>query len=138
MHKTHQSFLIDVFKIFQIQVLANLLETDDFKCKVGSLRTLSQITTHPSIRKKLTLMGGIELLMKIISDPDQELQVRLHGNNVVHTSRYRFDLRGGSCCSFWLARPWPTSPSFDELERWSGRMMACLSSLTSWTLIIQR
>ncbi len=56
-------------------MLANLLETDDAKCKVGSLRILSQITVHPSIRRKTTLMGGIELLIKILSDPDKELQV---------------------------------------------------------------
>ncbi len=57
------------------QVLANLLETEDAKCKTGSLRILSQITVHPSIRRKTTIMGGIELLIKILSDPDKELQV---------------------------------------------------------------
>ncbi len=52
-----------------------MLETEDSKCKTGSLRMLSQITVHPSIRRKTTIMGGIELLIKILSDPDKELQV---------------------------------------------------------------
>jgi hypothetical protein len=57
------------------QVLTNLLETDDLKCKTGSLRVLREITIHPSIRRSVTLMGGIELLIKILSDPNPELQV---------------------------------------------------------------
>ena len=39
-----------------LEVLANLLETDDFKCKLGSLRVLRLITVHPSIRRSVTLM----------------------------------------------------------------------------------
>lgn len=58
-----------------LEVLANLLETDDVKCKIGALRILQEITVHPQIRKKTTLMGGIELLIKILSDPDKELQL---------------------------------------------------------------
>ncbi len=58
-----------------LEVLANLLETDDFKCKLGALRILSQITSHPLIRRKTTMMGGIELLIKILSDPDRQLQL---------------------------------------------------------------
>ena len=38
-----------------LEVLANLLETDDIKCKIGSLRILRQITVHPQIRKKVGL-----------------------------------------------------------------------------------
>ncbi len=37
-------------RIFPIQVLANLLETDDPKCKIGSLRILQKVTVHPAIR----------------------------------------------------------------------------------------
>ena len=32
-----------------LEVLANLLETDDYKCKLGSLRVLRLITVHPNI-----------------------------------------------------------------------------------------
>ena len=39
-----------------LEVLANLLETDDSKCKLGSLRVLRLITVHPSIRRSVTLM----------------------------------------------------------------------------------
>ena len=58
-----------------LEVLANLLETEDFKCKFGSLRVLRLITVHPIIRRSVTLMGGIELMIRILSDSSQELQL---------------------------------------------------------------
>ena len=51
-----------------LEVLANLLETDDYKCKLGSLRVLRLITVHPNIRRSVTLMGGIELMIGILAD----------------------------------------------------------------------
>ena len=35
-----------------LEVLANLLETEDYKCKFGSLRVLRLITVHPIIRRR--------------------------------------------------------------------------------------
>ena len=58
-----------------LEVLSNLLETDDFKCKLGSLRVLRLITCHPSIRRSVTLMGGIELMIGILGDSSPELQL---------------------------------------------------------------
>ena len=66
-----------------LEVLANLLETDDVKCKIGeseckkagkidnvqltgSLKILKEIVVHPDIRKAITQMGGIELMVIIL------------------------------------------------------------------------
>ena len=38
-----------------------MLETEDVKCKTGSLRIIKEITTHPEIRRAVTLMGGVEV-----------------------------------------------------------------------------
>ena len=46
-----------------LEVLVNLLETDDVKCKIGSLKILKEIVIHPDIRKAITHMGGIELMV---------------------------------------------------------------------------
>ena len=46
---------------FYEQVLSNLLETEDVKCRTGSLRIIKQITVHPEIRRSVTLMGGVEV-----------------------------------------------------------------------------
>ena len=66
----------------------DLLETDDMKCKIGSLRILRDITIHPQIRKKLTNMGGIELLIKILGDPDADLQL-LAAETMANIAKYR-------------------------------------------------
>jgi hypothetical protein len=58
-----------------LEVLCNLLETDDYKCKLGSLRVLRQITVHPSIRRNVTIMGGIELMIGILSEASLDLQL---------------------------------------------------------------
>jgi hypothetical protein len=34
------------------------------KCKVGSLKILKEIVVHPDIRKAITQMGGIELMVR--------------------------------------------------------------------------
>ncbi len=46
-------------------MLANLLETEDVKCQIGSLKILKDIVVHPDIRKSITKMGGIELMVSI-------------------------------------------------------------------------
>ena len=49
-----------------LEVLVNLLETDDVKCKIGSLKILKEIVVPPDIRKAITHMGGIELMVRHI------------------------------------------------------------------------
>ena len=64
-------------------MLANLLETEDVKCQIGSLKILKDIVVHPDIRKSITKMGGIELMVSItlnnlkgfFSDPFLEFHV---------------------------------------------------------------
>ena len=55
--------------------MVNLLETDDVKCKIGSLKILKEIVTHPDIRKAITHMGGIELMVRILADANKHLKV---------------------------------------------------------------
>ena len=55
--------------------MVNLLETDDVKCKIGSLKILKEIVTHPDIRKAITHMGGMELMVRILADANKHLMV---------------------------------------------------------------
>ena len=48
--------------IHNAQVMANLLETDDVKCKIGSLKILKDIVVHPDIRKSSIYSFFIEQL----------------------------------------------------------------------------
>lgn len=58
-----------------LDVLVNLLETKDMKCKIGALAVLKEITFNPDIRKKVTDLGTVPLLVVILSDPTKELQI---------------------------------------------------------------
>ena len=55
-------FLLCLLYVIIQQVLSNLLETEDVKCRTGSLRIIKQITIHPEIRRSVTLMGGVEVV----------------------------------------------------------------------------
>lgn len=58
------------------------------RCKMGSLRLMRHITSHPQIRQKTTMMGGIELLIKILSEPDKELQL-MAAETMANLARFR-------------------------------------------------
>ena len=80
------SFVLKYF--FLYKVLANLLETDDTKCKIGSLTIMKEITVHPDIRKAITMMGGVELLIRILSVPNQKLQL-LASESIANLAKFK-------------------------------------------------
>ena len=64
-----------------LEVLVNLLETDDVKCKIGSLKILKEIVVHPDIRKAITHMGGIELMVTTSLLSPENIDVSPTGQN---------------------------------------------------------
>lgn len=58
-----------------LEILINLLETKDVKCRIGTLYVLKEITKNVEIRKKVTDLGAVPLLVTILSDPTKELQI---------------------------------------------------------------
>ncbi|XP_049816339.1 armadillo repeat-containing protein gudu [Schistocerca nitens] len=58
-----------------LEVLVNLIETDDFKCKLGSLSVLSKISTNTDVRRCVTDLGAVPLLVNILSDQAKHLQI---------------------------------------------------------------
>ncbi|KAI4462252.1 armadillo repeat-containing protein 4 armc4 [Holotrichia oblita] len=58
-----------------LEVLINLLETKDLKCKLGSLSVLSELSQNIEIRRSIADLGGISLLVKNLSDPAKDLQI---------------------------------------------------------------
>ena len=58
-----------------LEVLTNLLDTEDQKCRIGALRILKEITICPEIQKQITLMGGVEPTIVILSEPYPEQQL---------------------------------------------------------------
>lgn len=58
-----------------LEVLINLLETKDLKCRLGSLSVLCDLSQNPEIKKHITDLGGIPLLVKNLQDPARDLQI---------------------------------------------------------------
>ena len=71
-----------------IEVLTNLLETDETKCKIGSLMVLSKIAIHSGVRKSITNMGGVELTIETMEHPNQRLQL-LATETIANLAKYK-------------------------------------------------
>ncbi|KAL1490979.1 hypothetical protein ABEB36_011646 [Hypothenemus hampei] len=58
-----------------LELLINLLETKDLKCKLGALSVLKELSQNPEIRKCLANLGAIDLLVRNLIEPAQDLQI---------------------------------------------------------------
>ncbi|XP_050304367.1 armadillo repeat-containing protein gudu [Anthonomus grandis grandis] len=58
-----------------LELLINLLETKDLKCKLGALSVLTELSQNPDIRKCIANLGGINLLVKNLTEPARDLQI---------------------------------------------------------------
>ncbi|XP_066146687.1 armadillo repeat-containing protein gudu [Euwallacea fornicatus] len=58
-----------------LELLINLLETKDLKCKLGALSVLTELSQNPDIRKCIANLGGIGLLVKNLTEPARDLQI---------------------------------------------------------------
>ncbi|XP_072109988.1 outer dynein arm-docking complex subunit 2 isoform X2 [Mobula birostris] len=69
--ETCQSAIRDVGGL---EVLINLLDTDDIKCKVGSLKILKEISKNPQIRRCLAELRGLQTMVKILDSSNKDLK----------------------------------------------------------------
>ncbi|KAF5273987.1 hypothetical protein FQA39_LY01103 [Lamprigera yunnana] len=58
-----------------LEVLINLLETRDLKCKLGALTILMILSEKPELRRCITDLGATNLLVKNLTDPARDLQI---------------------------------------------------------------
>nr|CAI5868095.1 unnamed protein product [Callosobruchus analis] len=58
-----------------LEILINLLETKDLKCKIGALEVLTELSHNPDIRRCIADLGGIPLLVKNLTEPARDLQI---------------------------------------------------------------
>lgn len=57
-----------------LEVLVNLLESNDLKCRLGALHVLADISLNIDIRKTIVDLDGIPLLVRILSEPALDLK----------------------------------------------------------------
>ncbi|KAF5307658.1 hypothetical protein FQR65_LT06713 [Abscondita terminalis] len=71
-----------------LEVLINLLETKDLKCKLGALTVLTELSENREIRKCIADLGAISLLVKNLTDPAKDLQI-LVGETIHNVAKIR-------------------------------------------------
>ncbi|XP_060529218.1 armadillo repeat-containing protein gudu [Cylas formicarius] len=58
-----------------LELLINLLETKDLKCKLGALSVLAELSQNQDIRRSIANLGGVDLLVKNLKEPARDLQI---------------------------------------------------------------
>ncbi|XP_041817870.1 outer dynein arm-docking complex subunit 2 [Chelmon rostratus] len=71
-----------------LEVLINLLDTDEVKCKIGSLKILRKISHNVQIRRTIIDMGGLQSIMKILDSPVKDLKA-LAAETIANVARFR-------------------------------------------------
>uniref|UniRef100_A0A8C4DC69 Outer dynein arm docking complex subunit 2 n=1 Tax=Dicentrarchus labrax TaxID=13489 RepID=A0A8C4DC69_DICLA len=71
-----------------LEVLINLLDTDEVKCKIGSLKILRKISHNVQIRRAIVDMGGLQSIVKILDSPVKDLKA-LAAETVANVARFR-------------------------------------------------
>ncbi|XP_044031908.1 outer dynein arm-docking complex subunit 2 isoform X2 [Siniperca chuatsi] len=70
-----------------LEVLINLLDTDEVKCKIGSLKILRKISHNVQIRRAIVDMGGLQSIVKILDSPVKDLK-SLAAETVANVARF--------------------------------------------------
>eukprot|EP01137_Pigoraptor_chileana_P028290 Opistho-2@12027 len=70
-----------------LDVLINLLDTEDVKCKVGALQILKEISKNYQIKKAIAELDGIQPLVELLKDPNEELKC-LAAETIAHCAKY--------------------------------------------------
>ncbi|KAM7390786.1 hypothetical protein PAMA_008804 [Pampus argenteus] len=71
-----------------LEVLINLLDTDEVKCKIGSLKILRKISHNLQIRRTIVDMGGLQSIVKILDSPVKDLKA-LAAETIANVARFR-------------------------------------------------
>ncbi|XP_014775179.2 outer dynein arm-docking complex subunit 2 [Octopus bimaculoides] len=57
-----------------LEILINLLDTDEIKCKIGSLQILKEISDNPQVRRSIADLGGLQTMVNILQEHNKDLK----------------------------------------------------------------
>ncbi|KAF5928840.1 hypothetical protein HPG69_012412, partial [Diceros bicornis minor] len=79
-----------------LEVLINLLDTDEVKCKIGSLKILKEISHNPQIRRNIVDLGGLPIMVNILDSPYKSLKC-LAAETIANVAKFRRAWRAVRC-----------------------------------------
>ncbi|XP_005156286.2 outer dynein arm-docking complex subunit 2 isoform X1 [Danio rerio] len=71
-----------------LEVLINLLDTDEIRCKIGSLKILKEISCNSQIRRTIANLGGLQTMVSILDSSDKELKC-LAAETIANVAKFR-------------------------------------------------
>ncbi|NWQ62845.1 ARMC4 protein, partial [Neopipo cinnamomea] len=71
-----------------LEVLINLLDTEETNCQTGSLKILKEISQNILIRHTIADLGGLEIMVKILDSPDKDLKC-LAAETIANVARFK-------------------------------------------------
>ncbi|CAL8398468.1 unnamed protein product [Arctogadus glacialis] len=71
-----------------LEVLINLLDTEEIRCQIGSLKILRKISQNSQIRRAIADLGGLQTMVKILDSPVVELKA-LAAETIANVARFR-------------------------------------------------
>jgi hypothetical protein len=71
-----------------LEVLINLLETAEVKCKIGSLKILREVSKNPLIRTSVADLGGLETMVSILQATNKELKC-LAAETIANVAKFK-------------------------------------------------
>nr|XP_009859740.1 armadillo repeat-containing protein 4 [Ciona intestinalis]XP_026691756.1 armadillo repeat-containing protein 4 [Ciona intestinalis]XP_026691757.1 armadillo repeat-containing protein 4 [Ciona intestinalis] len=71
-----------------LEVLINLLDTDENKCKIGSLKILKEISRNVQIRRAIADLGGLQTMVKILQSRNKDLKC-LAAETIANVAKFR-------------------------------------------------
>ncbi|XP_041374368.1 outer dynein arm-docking complex subunit 2-like isoform X2 [Gigantopelta aegis] len=84
----HETCQLAIRDVGGLEVLINLLDTEEVKCKIGALKILREISRNTQIRRAIADLGGLQTMVKILRDPDKELKC-LAAETIAHVAKFR-------------------------------------------------
>nr|XP_006811379.1 PREDICTED: armadillo repeat-containing protein 4-like [Saccoglossus kowalevskii] len=85
---TQETCQLAIRDVGGLEVLINLLETEDIKCKIGSLKILREISQNFHIRRAIADLGGLQTMVEILKSPNKELKC-LAAETIANVARFR-------------------------------------------------
>ncbi|KAM8811602.1 outer dynein arm-docking complex subunit 2 [Eudromia elegans] len=71
-----------------LEVLINLLDTEEIKCQIGSLKILKEISQNALIRHAIADLEGLQIMVKILESPDKDLKC-LAAETIANVARFK-------------------------------------------------
>nr|XP_039263732.1 armadillo repeat-containing protein 4-like [Styela clava] len=71
-----------------LEVLINLLDTEESKCKIGSLKILKEISRNVQIRRAIADLGGLQTMVKILKESNKDLKC-LAAETIANVAKFK-------------------------------------------------